>query len=124
MRLPAWWAARAEWRRRGRSSTAPHRPSTVRHPTLEGEQALRALLDEHDDEHEHRNLGEHRARPGLEKFVDNAKAHRCIHGAGELAHTAQHDHHERIDDIALPEVGADIADLRQRATREPGDARA
>ena len=47
-----------------------------------------------------------------------------VHGAGELADAAQHDDHERVDDVALAEVGTDVADLRQRAAGEAGDARA
>ena len=43
--------------------------------------------------------------------------------AGELAHAAKHDDHEGVDDVALPEVGPDVAELRQRATGEAGDAR-
>ena len=49
-------------------------------------------------------------------------AERRVDGAGELADAAQHDDHERVDDVALAEVGADVADLRQRAAGEPGDA--
>ena len=45
-------------------------------------------------------------------------------GARELADAAQHDHHERVDDVALAEVGPDVADLRQRAAGQAGDARA
>ena len=37
---------------------------------------------------------------------------------------AQHHHHERVDDVVLAEVGADVADLRERAAGEARDARA
>src|SRR5204863_9083608 len=83
--------------------------SRIDHPALEREQALRALLDEHDDEHEQRDLREHRARPRLEELVGDAEAQRRVHGAGEQADAAQHDDHERIDDVALAEIGADVA---------------
>ena len=71
-----------------------------------------------------RDLREHRALPRLEELVGDAEAQRRVHRAGELADAAQHDDHERVDDVALPEVGTDVADLRQRAAGEPRDARA
>ena len=37
--------------------------------------------------------------------------------AGELADAAEDDDQERVDDVALAEVGADVADLRERARR-------
>ena len=35
---------------------------------------------------------------------------------------AEHHHHEGVDDVALAEVGPDVADLRERAAGEAGDA--
>ena len=69
------------------------------------------------------DLGEHRALPGFEELVDDAEPERRVHGARELTDAAEHDDHERVDDVALAEVGTDVADLRQRAAGEPGDAR-
>ena len=43
-------------------------------------------------------------------------------GAGELADAADDDDEERVDDVALAEVGADVADLRERDAAEAGDA--
>jgi hypothetical protein len=54
-------------------------------PALEGEQALRTLLDEDDDEDQHHDLGQHRARPAFEELVDHAQAQRGVHRAGQLA---------------------------------------
>ena len=57
-------------------------------------------------------------------LLSEAEPERRVHRAGELADAAEHDDHERVDDVALAEVGADVADLRQRAAGESGDARA
>src|SRR4030095_10353464 len=84
---------------------------------LQGKQSLRPLLDEDDDEDEHRDLGEDRALPRLEELVRNPEAKRRIHGARELADTAQHHDHERVDDVALSEVRTHVPDLRERAAR-------
>src|SRR6185436_4242423 len=87
------------------------------------EQALRPALDEEDDEDQHHDLRDHRARPGFEELVREAERQRCVDRAGELPDAAEHDHHERVDDVGLPEVRADVADLRERAAREAGDSR-
>src|SRR5437660_1456070 len=83
---------------------------------------LRPALDEEDDEDEHRDLRKHRARPGLEQLVREAEDERGIHGARELADAAEHHHQERVDDVALAEIRADVAELRERAAGEAGDA--
>ena len=36
---------------------------------------------------------------------------------------SHHNHHERVDDVALAKVGADVADLAQRAAGQAGDTR-
>src|SRR5437588_12401058 len=95
--------------------------SCLHRPAPEREQALRSLLDKEDEEHEHGDLGEHGARPGLEEFVDDAQAERGVYGARELANAAQHDDHERIDDIALAEIGPHVADLRQSTASQARD---
>ena len=87
------------------------------------EQPLWPLLDEHDNEYEHADFREHRARPGFEELVD-AESHRRVHGSRQLADTAEHDHHERVDDVTLAEIGTDVANLRKRASREAGKTRA
>src|SRR5512138_1097442 len=79
---------------------------------LQCEQSLRPLLDEDDDEDEHGDLREHCALPGFEKLVDDAEPERRVNGAGQLTDAAQHDDHERVDDVALAEIGSDVADLR------------
>ena len=89
---------------------------------LERKDALRPLLDEDDDEDQHHDLGQHRALPAFEQLVQHAQAEAGVDGAGELADAAEHDDHEAVDDVALAEVGADIADLAQRAAGQARDA--
>src|SRR5258706_15361798 len=91
---------------------------------LQGEHALRASLDEEDDEHEHCDLGEHSTLPGLEQLVGKTQAQGGVHRAGEWSNAAENHDHEGIDDVGLPEIGADIADLRQLAARQAVNARA
>src|SRR5207244_3081922 len=91
---------------------------------LQREQSLRPLLNEDDDEDEHGDFRQYGALPRLEKLVDHAKTERRVDGTRQLTDAAQYDDHERIDDVALAEVRAHVADLRQRAAREAGDARA
>ncbi|KAG1244259.1 hypothetical protein G6F65_021910 [Rhizopus arrhizus] len=50
-------------------------------------------------------------------------AHRRDDGAGQLAHAAQHHHHEGIDDVAAAQVGAHVAQLRQGHAGQSRDAR-
>src|SRR6185369_6678055 len=76
---------------------APAPDLCIGKPPFQREHALGALLDEDDDEHQDRDLGQHRARDPLQKLVDDAQAHRRIDRPGKLAHAAQHHHHERID---------------------------
>jgi hypothetical protein len=40
------------------------------------------------------DLGQHRAGPAFEQLVQDAQAQRRVHRAGQLAHAAQHHHHE------------------------------
>src|SRR5260221_8297443 len=47
--------------------------SRVLRAALEGEHALRPFLDEENDEHQYRDLGEHRALPRLEQLVGKAQ---------------------------------------------------
>src|SRR6266480_6595029 len=68
---------------------------------LQRKHPLRPLLNEDDDEDQHGDFRQYRALPRLEEFVDDAKAERGIDSARQLTDTAQHDNHERIDDIAL-----------------------
>src|SRR4030095_2106821 len=96
--------------------------SYLRAPAFDGEDALRPLLDEDDDEHEHRDLREHGAGPAFDELVEDAEPERRVDGASELPDPAHHDHHEGVDDVALPQVRADIADLRERAARQARDA--
>ena len=58
----------------------------------------------------------------FEQLVEDAEAERGDDGAGELADAAEDDDQERVDDVALAEVGADVADLRERDAAEAGDA--
>ena len=42
--------------------------------------------------------------------------------APEIADAAEHHDQEAVDDVALPEIGADVVDLRQRDAGDAGDA--
>src|SRR5215831_11269708 len=86
------------------------------------EQAARPTLDEHDDRDQHQDLAEHRARIGLEEHVDDAEQEGADHGAPQIADAAEHHDHERVDDIALAEVRADVVELAQRDPGHAGDA--
>ena len=89
---------------------------------LEGEDALRTLLDEDDDGDEDDDLGDHRAGPAFQQLAEDAEAEGGPDCAGELPDAADHHDHERIDDIALAHVRPDVGNLRQRHAAQPGDA--
>src|SRR4249920_1769965 len=84
--------------------------SGFRDAPLQREQALRTLLDEDDDEHQDRDFGEHGARPAFEYLVEQTKAQARVDGSSQLSDPAQHDDHERVDDIRLAQVRPDVAD--------------
>jgi hypothetical protein len=48
-------------------------------------------------------------------LFSHAQAQRGIHGARQLAHAAQHHHHEGVHDVGLPQVGPHVAHLAQCA---------
>src|SRR5207253_1055048 len=98
--------------------------SAVRHPALQREEPLRTLLDEDDDEDEDRDFREHRARPAFEHLIQHAESEAGVYRARKLADAAEHHDHERVDDIRLPEVRPDVADLREGAAGESRDSRA
>src|SRR5262245_14367977 len=102
--------------------TPPFMWSCLYGPALEGEHALRAFLNEENNEHQHHDFGDHGARPRFKQFVDDTKTQGGVNGAGQLPDAAQNDDHERIDDICLAKVGTDVADLRQCTPCETGDA--
>src|SRR5471032_2737442 len=89
---------------------------------LQGEHTLRTLLDEQHDQHEHRDLREHRAPERLDRLADKPQSKAADYRSRQLPDAAQHHRHERIDDVALSEVRPDIADLRERATAQSRDA--
>src|SRR3954470_2235546 len=76
--------------RRSRKLEASGGISGLRRTAAEREQAARALLDEEDDEHQHRDLAEHRARERFEELVDDAESHRTDERAEQIAHPAEH----------------------------------
>src|SRR3954469_11346449 len=100
-------------------------PSTLysrfHRPSLEREQAARPFLNEEDDQHQDRDLAEHGTGERLEELVGDAEGEGADQRAPEVSNAAEHHHHERIDDVALPEIGAHIVDLRQRNARNSGD---
>ncbi len=61
---------------------------------------------------------------GSISLADETQAEAADHRSRQLADAAQHHGHERIDDVALPEIRADVADLRERAAAESRNARA
>src|SRR5919201_822042 len=87
---------------------------------LEREEPARAFLDEQNDQHEDSDLRQYRARIGLEELVGNAEGEGADERAPQIANAAKHHDHERIDDVALAEIGADIVNLRKR---DAGEAR-
>ena len=114
-RLPARAFARADARHaeaRQRTHASALRPLSAKIPC--GRFWMKI-----DDQHQHHDLGQHRTRESFEQLVQHAQPERGIDGAGQLADAAEHHHHERVDDVALAQVGADIADLRQ-ARSPPG----
>src|ERR1700736_4839473 len=68
---------------------------------FESKQTSRTLLNEQHNQHKHRDLCQDRAPERLDHFADDSEAHRPDDGAGELADTAQHYYHERVDDVVL-----------------------
>src|ERR1700761_8752453 len=68
--------------------------SCLRAAALEGEHALRPLLDEQHDQDEHRNFGEHGAPERFDRLADEAEPKAADHRTGELPDAAQHHRHE------------------------------
>src|SRR5690606_32579268 len=90
--------------------------------TFHCKNALRALLNESNDEDKYCDLGQYGASPAFEELVKNAQAQRGIHGASQLAHSAQHHDHERIHDVALAQIRPYVADLAECATGQARNA--
>ena len=76
------------------------------------EDALRTSLNEHDDEAQDEDLSQHGASHGLEVLVYKAETEAACDRACELADAAQDYDHERVDDVLLTELRADITELR------------
>jgi hypothetical protein len=68
------------------------------------------------------DLAQHCADLRFENLVGDAQPEGRCHATGQLADAAQHHHHERVDDVALTQVRADIAHLRQRHAAQACDA--
>src|SRR3977135_4556598 len=85
--------------------------SCLDRPALEGEQTSRTFLDEQDDQHQDRDRAEHSACKWLKELVGHAECERADQRSPQIAHAAEHHHHETVDDVALAEIGADIVDL-------------
>src|SRR5262245_19728847 len=86
--------------------------SRLHRAAAQREQTLRAFLDKGDDQHQDQDLGGYRADVRLHELADHAQSERGIYRPGELSDTPEHHHHERIDDIGLAQLRADVADLR------------
>src|SRR3990167_3845627 len=78
---------------------------------FQSKQTLRAFLNKQNDQREDKDLAEYGTDLRFENLVGDAQAKGRHHAAGELADAAEHHHQERVDDIALAEVRADVADL-------------
>src|SRR3954463_6159349 len=112
----------SHWRRlciRFNTSRSADGTSCLRGAAAQREDALRTLLNEENDEDQHRDLAEHRPRERLEQLVENAEAERRDDGAHDLSDSAEHHHHEGVDDVRLAELGADVAELRESDAAEP-----
>src|SRR5580658_6381277 len=110
--LPDRRAARRSIGCVGRRSWRPR--LTVRRPALLRKQSARPTLDEQDQEHQHEYLRQHRARIRLEELIDDAERVAAQFSAPQITDATEHHHHERVDDIALAEVRADVGELAQR----------
>src|SRR3989338_4648179 len=97
---------------------------SIDHPSFLCEEALGALLDKQDDQREDQDLAQHGADLRLEYLVGDPQAEGGEYAAGQLADAAEYHHQEGVDDVALAQVRADIADLAQGYAAETGDARA
>ena len=53
---------------------------------------------------------------GSTNLSTTPKSHRPEQRAPQIADTAEHHHDETVDDVILPEIGADIVDLAESAT--------
>src|SRR5262249_16843581 len=105
-----------------RSSAAARRPrrSRVRIAPLRREEPRGPPLDEQDDEDEDQHLAEDGAEGGLDDLVESSDPDRRQDAAQQLADAPGDDDHERVDDVVLAQLGPHVADLGERAPREPG----
>src|SRR5215471_11086001 len=92
--------------------------------SLRREQSGRPPLNEQDHEDEDEHLAEHRAHRRLDDLVEPADADGGQDAAGELAHAAGDDHHERVDDGVLAQFWSDVPDLGERAAGQSREPRA
>ena len=67
-------------------------------------------------------LAQHRAGKGLKEFIGDAERERADQRAPQVSDAAEHHDHERVDDVALPQVGRDVVDLRERNAGQAGNA--
>ena len=58
---------------------------------------------------------------GSSSLFDDAERHAADERAPEVADAAEDHHHERVDDVGLPEVGPDVGELAERDARDAGD---
>jgi hypothetical protein len=88
------------------------------------EQSARPGLNEKNERDEDENLRQHGPGPRLQQLVDDPHRHAADERAPEIADAAKNNHHERIDDVGLPQIRTDVGQLAQRDARHAGDARA
>ena len=94
----------------------------VEPPRAERHDAVRAELQEHDDEAEEDGLADARARPVLGERVDEPEGERRDDGAAELAEAADDHDEEGVDHVAEADLEADGADQRDRHAGDAGQA--
>ena len=85
---------------------------------------MRTFLNEQNDQREDEDLAEHGADLWFEDLVGDAQAEGRHDATGQLADAAEYHHQERVDDVALAEIRADVADLAERHATKAGDTRA
>ncbi|MNW07725.1 hypothetical protein D3C71_2043890 [compost metagenome] len=79
-------------------------------------------MNKQDNQRQDQDFTQHGANLWFENFVEDTEAKSRHHRPGQLAHAAKHHHQEGVDDITLPQLGPDVAQLRQGYAAQPGNA--
>src|ERR1700693_1943895 len=95
----------------GEGSTVTVLISNLHAAAFQSEQTSGTFLNEQNDQHQHRDLCQNRTPEWFNHFTNHSQAHSANDGTGELTDTAQHNHHERVDDVVLTQVRTHVSDL-------------